>query len=52
MRTIQIYHYDAFSSIPGKGNPAGVVLEADHLSEASMQQIAHASTCPNRLIKL
>lgn len=24
---IKVYHYDAFSTIPGKGNPAGVVLE-------------------------
>ncbi|WP_429351329.1 PhzF family phenazine biosynthesis isomerase [Paenibacillus sp. 4624] len=28
--------------MPGKGNPAGVVFEADHLSEIAMQQIAHA----------
>lgn len=42
MRTIQVYHYEAFSSIPGKGNPAGVVLDADDLTEAAMQQIAHA----------
>ncbi|WP_427051030.1 PhzF family phenazine biosynthesis protein [Paenibacillus sp. TC-CSREp1] len=42
MRTIQVSHIEAFSSIPGKGNPAGVILEADHLSEATMQQIAYA----------
>lgn len=42
MRAIQVHHYEAFSKIPGKGNPAGVVLEADHLSEFAMQQIAHA----------
>lgn len=41
-RTIQVYHYDAFSSLPDKGNPAGVVFDADHLSEAEMQQIAYA----------
>lgn len=41
-RTIQVYHYDAFSSLPEKGNPAGVVFDADHLSEAEMQQIAYA----------
>lgn len=40
-RTIQVYHYDAFSNIPDKGNPAGVVFDADHLSDAEMQQIAY-----------
>lgn len=40
-RTIQVYHYDAFSNTPDKGNPAGVVFQAEHLSEAEMQQIAY-----------
>lgn len=35
-----VYHYDAFSSIPNSGNPAGVVLAADGLTDAEMQQIA------------
>jgi PhzF family phenazine biosynthesis protein len=35
-----IYRYDAFSSVPNKGNPAGVVFEADALSETKMQAIA------------
>ena len=35
-----IYRYDAFSNVPNKGNPAGVVFEADNLSEAKMQAIA------------
>ncbi|MDF2985285.1 MAG: yddE [Eubacterium sp.] len=35
-----VYHYDAFSNIPGKGNPAGVVLNADHLTETDMLEIA------------
>lgn len=37
---IAVHHYDAFASVPGKGNPAGVVLAADGLSEAQMQEIA------------
>jgi predicted PhzF superfamily epimerase YddE/YHI9 len=28
-----IYHYDAFSNIPNRGNPAGVVLNANHLTD-------------------
>ncbi len=39
---MKIYHYDAFSNQPDKGNPAGVVLEADNLSESEMQKIATA----------
>lgn len=38
---VKVYHYDAFSAVPGKGNPAGVVFGADDLSEVVMQQIAH-----------
>jgi len=40
MTTIKVYHYDAFSSITNKGNPAGVVLNGDHLSEEQMLAIA------------
>lgn len=36
-----VYHYDAFSKDPNKGNPAGVVLDASQMSEEKMQQIAH-----------
>ena len=35
-----VYHYDAFSSIPGKGNPAGVVFSADSLDAVTQQYIA------------
>ncbi|MCM3172087.1 PhzF family phenazine biosynthesis isomerase [Paenibacillus sp. MER 99-2] len=42
MPIIQVLHYDAFSSEPNMGNPAGVVLEADHLSERAMQSIARS----------
>lgn len=37
---ITLYRYDAFTTVPGKGNPAGVVLETEHLSEEQMQRIA------------
>jgi PhzF family phenazine biosynthesis protein len=40
MKSVKVYHYDAFSTTPGKGNPAGVVLSGDKLSEKEMQQIA------------
>lgn len=40
MKSITVYHYDAFSKEPNKGNPAGVVLNGDELSEAQMQEIA------------
>ena len=36
----QIYHVDAFTSQPFRGNSAGVVFPADNLSEAQMQLIA------------
>ncbi|MGE6261165.1 PhzF family phenazine biosynthesis protein [Heyndrickxia sporothermodurans] len=40
MKEIVLFHYDAFSTVPGKGNPAGIVLNGDHLSAEDMQQIA------------
>lgn len=36
----QVYHVDAFTSVPFRGNSAGVVLHADGLSDAQMQLIA------------
>lgn len=36
MSTITVLHYDAFSTIPHKGNPAGIVLDADELTEQDM----------------
>lgn len=39
-KEITVLHYDAFSSKANQGNPAGVVLDAEDLSEAEMQQIA------------
>ncbi|KMK75494.1 PhzF family phenazine biosynthesis protein [Alkalihalobacillus pseudalcaliphilus] len=40
MQSVTVYHYDAFSLQPNEGNPAGIVLEADHLSDQTMQEIA------------
>lgn len=40
MEKITVYHYDAFSSIPNKGNPAGIVICKNNLSEKQMQNIA------------
>ncbi len=40
MSTIKVYHYDAFASNPGMGNPAGIVLDGDKLTEEEMQRIA------------
>ncbi|GIP34028.1 PhzF family phenazine biosynthesis isomerase [Paenibacillus sp. J2TS4] len=40
MNEVKVYHYDAFSTIPNKGNPAGVVLDTDGLAEKDMQNIA------------
>lgn len=36
----QIFHVDAFTDTPFRGNSAGVVLNADSLTEAQMQLIA------------
>ncbi|PGZ94924.1 isomerase [Bacillus pseudomycoides] len=41
MNTVKVYHYDAFSNKPNKGNPAGVVLRADKLTDDEMQNIAY-----------
>lgn len=40
MKEVLVYHYDAFSRMPGKGNPAGIVLEGDSLTEKQMQEVA------------
>ncbi|KSU81168.1 phenazine biosynthesis protein PhzF family [Fictibacillus enclensis] len=39
MKTVKVYHYEAFSKVPHKGNPAGVVLNGDELTEEEMQEI-------------
>lgn len=35
-----LFHIDAFTRTPLRGNPAGVVLEADDLTDSQMQDIA------------
>jgi PhzF family phenazine biosynthesis protein len=40
MKRVTVYHYNAFSSLPSKGNPAGLVLDADDLSDDQMLEIA------------
>lgn len=41
MNTVKVYHYDAFTKTAGLGNPAGIVFDAESLSEEEMQRIAH-----------
>ena len=38
---VTVYHYEAFSIQPGKGNPAGVVLDGGAYTDLDMQAIAH-----------
>ncbi|HFK1476984.1 MULTISPECIES: PhzF family phenazine biosynthesis protein [Bacillus cereus group] len=40
MKTINVFHYDAFTNKSNMGNPAGIVLDADGLTEEEMQRIA------------
>lgn len=40
MRTIRVYHVDAFTDQPFTGNTAGVVLDAEQLTGEEMQKIA------------
>ena len=40
MKHVTVIHIDAFSAIPNKGNPAGVVLNGQDYSEGEMQLIA------------
>jgi PhzF family phenazine biosynthesis protein len=45
MTTIKVYHYDAFSDIPHRGNPAGVVFNGELLSDEELQQVARIVGC-------
>lgn len=40
MTTVRYYRVNAFTSTPAGGNPAGVVFDADGLTEAQMQAVA------------
>lgn len=42
MPNVLVKHIDAFSHIPGKGNPAGVVLNGQDYTDQQMQDIAAA----------
>ncbi|MCQ2561068.1 MAG: PhzF family phenazine biosynthesis isomerase [Clostridia bacterium] len=37
---VQVYRYDAFTKVKGKGNPAGVIFDADKYTTAEMQEVA------------
>lgn len=39
MKSVKVYHYDAFSKEPNKGNPAGVVLDGENLTDMEMQEV-------------
>ena len=39
-KTVIVKHIDAFSTIPNKGNPAGVVLDGENYTDQEMQEIA------------
>jgi len=39
---VTVHQYDAFSSTPGQGNPAGIVFDAERFSNTEMLQIAAA----------
>ena len=45
-RQLQLYQVDAFTETPFKGNPAGVVLDADVLTADEMQAIARELNNP------
>ncbi|MGM9949559.1 MAG: PhzF family phenazine biosynthesis isomerase [Lysinibacillus sp.] len=40
MPSVTVLHIDAFSTTPGKGNPAGVVLNGESWTDKQMQEIA------------
>ncbi|MDF9825209.1 trans-2,3-dihydro-3-hydroxyanthranilate isomerase [Breznakia sp. PF5-3] len=41
MKQVNVYQIDAFTTIPGQGNPAGVIPDGDQYSDEEMQKIAH-----------
>lgn len=40
LKALEVHQVDAFTDEPFSGNPAGVVLEADHLNDSMMKKIA------------
>ncbi len=52
MRDIRVYHVDAFTTEKFCGNTAGVVPDADNLSEVEMQSIAKELNLPETVFLL
>lgn len=52
MRTVRIYQVDAFTKDKFQGNPAGVVTNADGLTDAQMQAIARELNNPETAFML
>ncbi|MBO1581492.1 PhzF family phenazine biosynthesis protein [Bacillus sp. XF8] len=40
MKKVKVFHYDSFSNKPNMGNPAGLVIDAEGLTDDKMQLIA------------
>lgn len=40
MKCVKVRHYDAFTALPNRGNPAGIVLGGEALTDEEMQSIA------------
>ncbi|MFV0393095.1 MAG: PhzF family phenazine biosynthesis isomerase [Coprobacillaceae bacterium] len=40
MKEVMVHHVDAFSTVPSKGNPAGVIVNGDAYTTSQMQEIA------------
>lgn len=38
--SLTVYRYDAFTTVPHRGNPAGIVFDCDGLTDDDMQRIA------------
>lgn len=47
MKTYKLYQIDAFTKEKFNGNPAGVITNADGLSDEMMQAIAYELNNPN-----
>jgi PhzF family phenazine biosynthesis protein len=45
--SIPVLHFDVFTTEPGKGNPAGIVLAADGMSDSAMQALAARTGFPD-----
>lgn len=45
MKKVKVYQIDSFTSTPFGGNPAGVVTEADGLTDDEMQKLAREMNC-------